>query len=100
MNHDLTQIQAQRLLPIVVIDNTEHAATLGEVLAGGELPLVEVTFRTPAAESAVRIFAKRGDLLVGAGTILATEQADHAIHAGAEVLGAPGTDSKLVEHVV
>jgi 2-dehydro-3-deoxyphosphogluconate aldolase/(4S)-4-hydroxy-2-oxoglutarate aldolase len=100
MNHVFTQIQALRLLPIVVIDNTEHAATLGEVLAGGELPLVEVTFRTPAAESAVRIFAKRGDLLVGAGTILTTEQADHAIDAGAKFLVAPGTNPKVVEHVL
>jgi 2-dehydro-3-deoxyphosphogluconate aldolase/(4S)-4-hydroxy-2-oxoglutarate aldolase len=99
MNHIFTQIQALRLLPIVVIDNTEHAATLGEVLAAGELPLVEVTFRTPAAESAVRILAKRGDLLVGAGTILTTEQADHAIDAGAKFLVAPGTNPKVVEHV-
>jgi 2-dehydro-3-deoxyphosphogluconate aldolase/(4S)-4-hydroxy-2-oxoglutarate aldolase len=100
MNHDLTQIQALRLLPIVVIDNAEHAATLGEVLAAGELPLVEVTFRTPAAESAVRTLAKRGDLLVGAGTILTTEQADRAIDAGAKFLVAPGTNPNVIEHVL
>src|SRR6478609_11635459 len=100
MNHDLTQIQALRLLPIVVIDNADHAATLGEVLAAGGLPLVEVTFRTPPAESAVRTLAKRGDLLVGAGTILTTEQADRAIDAGAKFLVTPGTNPKVVEHAL
>src|SRR5882757_589971 len=100
MNYDLTQIQALRLLPIVVIDNADYAATLGEVFAAGGLPLIEVTFRTPAAESAVRTLAKRGDLLVGAGTILTTEQADRAIDAGAKFLVAPGTNPKVVEHVL
>jgi 2-dehydro-3-deoxyphosphogluconate aldolase/(4S)-4-hydroxy-2-oxoglutarate aldolase len=100
MNHDFTQIRALRILPIVVIDNAEHAAMLGEVLAAGGLPLVEVTFRTSAAEPAIRILAHRGDLLVGAGTILTTEQADRAIDAGARFLVAPGTNPKVVEHVL
>src|SRR4051812_14941055 len=100
MNQEFTKIEAIRLLPIVVIDKAEHAATLGEVLASGGLPLVEVMFRTPAAESAVRTLAQRGDLLVGAGTILTTEQADRAIDAGAKFLVAPGTNPKVIEHVV
>ncbi len=100
MNPDFTQIRALRLVPMVVIDKAEHAAAFGEVLAAGGLPVAEVTFRTPAAESAVRALAKRGDLLVGAGTILTTEQADRAIDAGAKFLVAPGTNPKVVEHVL
>jgi 2-dehydro-3-deoxyphosphogluconate aldolase/(4S)-4-hydroxy-2-oxoglutarate aldolase len=100
MNHDFAQIRTLQLLPIVVMDKAEHAAALGEVLAAGGLSLVEVTFRTPAAESAVRTLAQRGDLLVGAGTILTTEQADRAIDAGARFLVAPGTNTKVVEHVL
>lgn len=100
MNQYFTQIQAIRLVPIVVIDKAEHAAKLGEVLASGGLPLVEVTFRTPVAELAVRTLAQRGDLLVGAGTIISTEQADRAIEAGAQFLVAPGTNPKVIEHVL
>ena len=100
MNHDFTQIQSLRLVPIVVIDKAEHASTLGEVLVAGGLPLVEVTCRTPAAESAIRTLANRGDLLVGAGTILTTEQADRAIDAGATFLVTPGTNPKVVEYVL
>src|SRR4029079_6204859 len=54
--------------------------------------------RTSAAESAVRTLAKRGDLLVGAGTILTTEQADRAIDAGAKFLVTPGTNPNVVAH--
>jgi 2-dehydro-3-deoxyphosphogluconate aldolase/(4S)-4-hydroxy-2-oxoglutarate aldolase len=100
MDQVLTQICALRLVPLAVIDRAEHAATLGELLAAGGLPLVEVTFRTAAAESAVRTLANRGDLLVGAGTILTTEQADRAIDAGAKFLVSPGTNPKVVDHVL
>src|SRR5204863_8856844 len=71
--------------------------TLRQLLDAGGLALIKFTLRAPAAESAIRILAKRGDLLVGAGTILTTEQADRAIDAGAKFLVAPGTNPKVVE---
>ena len=85
---------------MVVIDDARHAAGFGETLVAGGLPVAEVTFRTPAAEEAIRILAKRGDVLVGAGTVLTTEQADRAIDAGAQFLVAPGTNPRVVEYVV
>jgi 2-dehydro-3-deoxyphosphogluconate aldolase/(4S)-4-hydroxy-2-oxoglutarate aldolase len=100
MNPVFTQIQALRLVPMVVIDKADHAASFGEVLVTNGLPVAEITFRTPAAEAAVRALAKRDDLLVGAGTILTTDQADRAIDAGAKFLVAPGTNPKVVEHVL
>src|SRR5436190_2934361 len=100
MNDVTSQLSAFRILPIVVMDKSEHAAAFGDVLVGGGLPVAEVTFRTPAAEDSVRILAKRGDLLVGAGTILTIEQADRAIDAGAQFLVTPGTNPKVVEHVL
>src|SRR4051812_48441611 len=89
-----------RLVPMVVIDDSRHAGGFGDVLAAGGLPVAEITFRTAAAEDAIRQLAKRGDLLVGAGTVLTTEQADRAIGAGAEFIVAPGTNPKVVEHVL
>jgi 2-dehydro-3-deoxyphosphogluconate aldolase/(4S)-4-hydroxy-2-oxoglutarate aldolase len=100
MDRTLLKLRALRLVPMVVMDKAEHAAAFGDVLVAGGLPVVEITFRTAAAEPAVRALAKRGDLLVGAGTILTTEQADRAIDAGAEFLVAPGTNPKVVEHVL
>lgn len=100
MKANFAQIKSLRLVPMVVIDNADHADTFGEVLAAGGLPVAEITFRTPAAEAAIRAIARRGDVLVGAGTILTIEQADRAIDAGAQFLVAPGTNPKVVEHVL
>ena len=100
MSDILKRLSILKLIPIVVMDKAEHATSLGEVLAAGGLPVAEVTFRTPAAEQSVRTLAKRGDLIVGAGTILTTDQADRAIDAGAQFLVAPGTSPKVVEHAV
>src|SRR3954467_4707868 len=100
MNTILQQIAKFRLIPMVVMDKAEHASGFGDVLAAGGLPVAEITFRTPAAEQAIRTLAQRGDMLVGAGTILSTEQADRAIDAGAKFLVAPGTNPKVIEHVL
>jgi 2-dehydro-3-deoxyphosphogluconate aldolase/(4S)-4-hydroxy-2-oxoglutarate aldolase len=100
MNTVLQRITQLKLVPMVVMDKAEHAGPFGDALAAGGLPVAEITFRTPAAEQAIRILAKRGDLLVGAGTILSTDQADQAIDAGAKFLVAPGTNPKVVEHVL
>jgi 2-dehydro-3-deoxyphosphogluconate aldolase/(4S)-4-hydroxy-2-oxoglutarate aldolase len=100
MHNIIERLAQHKLLPIIFMDSADRAAALGDVLVKGGLPVVEVTFRTPAAEESIRILAKRGDLLVGAGTILTTDQADRAIGAGAQFLVAPGTNPKVVEHAV
>jgi len=100
MNNVLSCIAELKLIPMVVMDKAEHAGSFGDALVAGGLPVAEITFRTPAAESAIRALSQRGDLLVGAGTILTTEQADRAIGAGAQFLVAPGTNPKVVEHVL
>ncbi len=100
MSDILDRLAALKLIPMVVMDRAEHAGAFGDALVAGGLPVAEVTFRTPAAEHAIRALAKRGDVLVGAGTILTREQADRAIDAGAQFLVAPGTNPEVVEHVV
>ena len=99
MNNVLERIGELRLVPMVVMDKAEHAAPFGDALVEGGLPIAEITFRTAAAEPAIRALAQRGDLLVGAGTVLTTEQADRAIDAGAQFIVAPGTNPRVVEHV-
>jgi 2-dehydro-3-deoxyphosphogluconate aldolase/(4S)-4-hydroxy-2-oxoglutarate aldolase len=99
MSRVLDQISKLKLIPMVVLDHADHAAPFGDALVSGGLPIAEITFRTAAAEHAIRSLARRGDLLVGAGTVLTTEQADRAIGAGAQFIVAPGTNPTVVEHV-
>jgi 2-dehydro-3-deoxyphosphogluconate aldolase/(4S)-4-hydroxy-2-oxoglutarate aldolase len=96
----LQRIAQLKLVPVVVLDKVELAAPLADALVAGGLPVAEITFRTAAAEPAIRALAKRDDILVGAGTVLSIEQADRAIDAGAKFLVAPGTNPKVVEHAL
>jgi 2-dehydro-3-deoxyphosphogluconate aldolase/(4S)-4-hydroxy-2-oxoglutarate aldolase len=100
MKNVLDRIAELKLIPMVVMDKAAHARGFADALVRGGLPVAEITFRTPAAEAAIRELADRRDLLVGAGTILTTEQADRAIGAGAQFLVAPGTNPRVVEHVL
>ena len=97
MSDVFDQIGKLKLIPVVSIDNVEDAGPLGDALRAGGLPIVEVTFRTSAAESAIRSLCSRGDLLVGAGTVLSVEMAQRARDAGATFAVAPGLNPKVVE---
>jgi 2-dehydro-3-deoxyphosphogluconate aldolase/(4S)-4-hydroxy-2-oxoglutarate aldolase len=99
--HDvMNRIASLKLVPMVVMDKEQHANPFGDALVQGGLPIAEITFRTLAAEAAIRTLANRGDLLVGAGTVLNIEDADRAISAGAQFIVAPGTNPTVVEYVL
>lgn len=72
----------------------------GAALVAGGLPVAEVTFRTAAAADAIRVLRERGDVLVGAGTVLTPEQVDQAVAAGASYVVSPGTSRAVVERCV
>ena len=87
------------IIPVVVLDDAKDAAPLAKVLCENGLPCAEVTFRTAAAEEAIKIMSREfPDMLVGAGTVLTIEQADKAINAGAKFIVAPGLNPKIVQH--
>ena len=82
MNEVLMKLNKIGIVPVVVLDRVEDALPLAEALMKGGLPCAEVTFRTAAAEEAIRQIAKAyPDMLVGAGTVLTTEQVDRAVEA-------------------
>ena len=93
----LDQLSAARLVPVVVLDDAADADPLAGALVAGGLPVAEVTFRTAAAEESIRVMAGRGDMLVGAGTVLTPAQVDLAVAAGASYVVSPGFSRALVE---
>ena len=89
------------IIPVVVLDRVEDALPLAEALIKGGLPCAEVTFRTAAAEEGIRRISEAfPDMIVGAGTVLTTEQADRAIAAGAKFIVSPGFNPKVTEYVL
>jgi len=93
----LTALRSAGLVPVVVLDDARDADPLADALVAGGLPVAEVTFRTPAAEEAIRVMSDRGDVLVGAGTVLTPAQVDRAVAAGAGYVVSPGLSRAVVE---
>ena len=93
----LDALCAARLVPVVVLDSAAGADPLAAALVAGGLPVAEVTFRTAAAEESIRVMAARGDILVGAGTVLTAAQVDTAVAAGASYIVSPGLSRAVVE---
>ena len=89
-----------RVVPVIALDDAADAAPLGEALAAGGLPIAEVTFRTAAAEAAIRTMSKQAGLLVGAGTVLNADTAKRAVDAGARFIVSPGFNPKTVRWCV
>ena len=99
MNDVLGKIATLRLIPVVKIEDSKDAVSLGRALLKGQLPIAEITFRTAAAEGAIRVLtAELPELLVGAGTVLTIEQVKSAVDAGARFIVAPGFNPTVVDY--
>ena len=87
------------VVPVVVLNDAKDAEPLADALVEGGLACAEVTFRTAAAEESIRrMSAKYPEMLVGAGTVLTTEQVDRAVNAGAKFIVSPGFDPEIVDY--
>lgn len=101
MNKVLEEISKIGIVPVIALDRAEDAAPLSRALCDGGLPCAEVTFRTAAAEESIRIMSTQfPEMLVGAGTVLTTEQVDRAVDAGAKFIVSPGLNPKVVKYCV
>ena len=99
MDDVLGKIATLRLVPVVKIEKNTDAVPLGRALLKGRLPIAEITFRTAAAEEAIRILtAELPELLVGAGTVLTVDQVKTAVDAGACFIVAPGFNPTVVDY--
>jgi 2-dehydro-3-deoxyphosphogluconate aldolase/(4S)-4-hydroxy-2-oxoglutarate aldolase len=98
MTATLEKLFEMKLVPVVAIHDAGHSSALADALVAGGLPCAEITFRTDAAAAAIEKMAARGDVLVGAGTVLSTDQVKIAVDAGASFIVAPGLNPKVVRY--
>lgn len=93
------QFQKLGVVPVVVLEDKKDAIPLAKALSEGGLPCAEVTFRTDAAAESIRLISETyPDMLVGAGTVLTTEQVDLAVKSGAKFIVSPGFDPEIVDY--
>lgn len=98
MNTPLDAIWARRLIPVVTLENAAAADPLAEALVAGGLPVAEITLRSPAALEAITAMARRGDVTVGAGTVLTVGQVRQTVEAGAQFMVSPGFNPEMVRY--
>ena len=88
------------MVPVIAIEDAAEALPLGRTLLENGLPIAEVTFRTQAAGAAIRQLAQLDELMLGAGTVLSTDQVQEAFDAGAQLMVTPGFNPKVVDYCI
>ncbi|UYH56314.1 bifunctional 4-hydroxy-2-oxoglutarate aldolase/2-dehydro-3-deoxy-phosphogluconate aldolase [Qipengyuania sp. SS22] len=88
-------MQTAPVIPVIVIDELEHAVPLARALVAGGLPVLEVTMRTPAALDAIRAMRQVEGAVVGAGTVTNPSELAAAVDAGSQFIVSPGLTEPL-----
>ena len=88
------------VIPVLVIEEIDHALPIAEALVAGGLPALEVTLRTPCAIDAIRVMKQVSGAVVGAGTVLNPGDLARALDAGAEFIVSPGLTPELGQAAV
>lgn len=95
-----TIMRTAPVIPVIVVDEVEHAVPLAEALVAGGLRVLEVTLRTPAALEAIAAMKQVPGAIVGAGTVTNPDELAKAIDAGSEFIVSPGLTERLGQAAV
>lgn len=95
MNSIASIMKTAPVIPVIVVDQVEHAVPLARALVAGGLRVLEVTLRTPAALEAIRAMKEVEGAIVGAGTVTNENELADAIEAGSEFIVSPGLTEPL-----
>lgn len=101
MNKVFLKIKQTGIIPVIKLENPDDIIPLSEALLKGGINVAEITFRTSAAEDAIKkLKSINNEMIIGAGTVLTTDNAERAIAAGAEFIVSPGFNPKIVDYCI
>jgi 2-dehydro-3-deoxyphosphogluconate aldolase/(4S)-4-hydroxy-2-oxoglutarate aldolase len=93
----LSLMKRSPVIPVMQVADAADAMAQTQALIAGGLTVLEITLRTKAALKAIEMLSNAfPEAMIGAGTILAVEQMDAAIEAGAAFLVSPGMPRRLL----
>jgi len=95
----LSQILKHRIIAIIRGAQPDDVLHIAQALCDGGIKLLEVTLNSPDALSSITRISTHMDeqVLVGAGTVLDSEMARAAIHAGAQFIISPSLDTETIQ---
>lgn len=88
------------VIPVLVIEDADHAVPVAEALVAGGLRVLEVTLRTDCALEVIKRMSTVEGAIVGAGTVTNPEELQQAIDAGSEFIVSPGLTDRLGQAAV
>src|SRR6185503_15947379 len=91
----VSELHQHRLVAVVRSKSADEALALARAASEGGIQFVEITFSVPGALDVIKELAARKSVHVGAGTVLAPQQAERAIQAGAEFIVSPSLELNL-----
>lgn len=89
-------MRTSAVIPVIAIDDPDHAVPLARALVAGGIRVLEVTLRTPHGLAAIRAMTAVEGAIVGVGTLTQPEEFAAARDAGAVFGVSPGLTPALV----
>ena len=94
----IEKLRQVKVVPVIAVEQAEDILLLVKTLSENGLPVAEITFRSAAAEEAIRLVRQHyPEVLIAAGTVLTAEQVVKAKNAGADFVVTPGLNPTIVK---
>jgi 2-dehydro-3-deoxyphosphogluconate aldolase / (4S)-4-hydroxy-2-oxoglutarate aldolase len=94
----LDVMQDAPVIPVIVLNDVNHAVPMARALVAGGIRMLEVTLRTPVALQCIeRISKEVPEAVAGAGTVRSPAEAQAAARAGARFAVSPGFTNSVAQ---
>jgi len=100
MSQSMTLLEIMRsasVIPVIAIDDPDHAVPLAKALVAGGIRVLEVTLRTEHGLGAIRAMSQVEGAIVGVGTLTQPEEFAASRDAGAVFGVSPGLTQALID---
>ena len=97
LNKILDAIKDKPIVPVLTIYNLDHAVPIADAFAEAEINTLEITFRSEHAATAIeKIKTERPEMIIGAGTVIDSQNCHTAIDCGSDFVVTPGITEELL----
>jgi len=90
-------MRSASVIPVIAIDDPDHAVPLAKALVAGGIRVLEVTLRTEHGLGAIRAMSQVEGAIVGVGTLTQPEEFAASRDAGAVFGVSPGLTQSLID---
>jgi len=90
-------MRSASVIPVIAIDDPDHAVPLAKALVAGGIRVLEVTLRTKHGLGAIRAMSEVEGAIVGVGTLTTAEEFAASRDAGAVFGVSPGLTQALID---